>query len=95
MNLVLRPLKIASIAEAFTLIILLFIAVPLKRLFSLPEAVSIVGPIHGFAFLFYVVIVVFYYFKGHVSIISAIKLVVAAFIPFGAFFLSSVFQTSK
>ena len=95
MNPVLRPLKIASIAEAFTLIILIFIAVPLKRLLGIPEAVSLVGPIHGFAFLFYVAMVLFYYFKGHVSIVSAIKLLVAAFVPFGAFFLASVFQTSK
>ncbi len=95
MNPVLRPLKMASIAEAFTLIILLFLAVPIKRLLGIPEVVSIVGPIHGFAFLFYVAMVLFYYFKGHVGFVSAIKLLVAAFVPFGAFFLSSVFQTSK
>ena len=54
MNQALRPLRVASFVEGATLIALVLVAVPLKRLAGMPEAVSLVGPIHGAAFLAYV-----------------------------------------
>lgn len=49
----LRALRGASLAEGATLLVLLLVAVPLKRMADLPLAVSIAGPLHGAAFLVY------------------------------------------
>lgn len=53
----LRTLRLASLGEGATLLLLLLIAVPLKRLAGWPTGVSIMGPIHGAAFLLYAALV--------------------------------------
>jgi len=50
----LRRMRLASIAEGCTLLVLVFIAVPLKHLGGHPLATAIMGPVHGLAFLLYV-----------------------------------------
>lgn len=47
----LRQLRVVAILEGFSFIVLLFIAMPLKYMAGLPLAVRIVGAIHGFLFL--------------------------------------------
>lgn len=51
-------LQYAAIAEGLTLIVLVFVAVPLKHLAGLPIATSIMGPLHGAMFLIYLGVVV-------------------------------------
>lgn len=51
-------LRVVSIAEGISYLILLFIAVPLKRLGGHPEAVQLIGPIHGLLFIYYVFTVI-------------------------------------
>jgi integral membrane protein len=89
---VLRPLRVASWAEGATLLLLMLVAVPLKRLADMPEAVSLMGPIHGAAFVAYVLMVLFYAWKGHFRAHAVPLLVMAAFVPFGAFFVGSLFS---
>ena len=48
-----RRLRLAALLEGSTLLTLVGIAVPLKYLAAYPLAVSIIGPIHGMAFLLY------------------------------------------
>ena len=48
-----RRLRLASIAEALTLAVLVAVAVPLKHLAGWEQGVRYLGPVHGFAFLFY------------------------------------------
>lgn len=92
MNPILRPLRVASFAEGATLIALLLVAVPLKRLAGLPEAVSVMGPIHGAAFLIYLAMVLFYSSKGHLRPMAVPGLLLAAFVPFGAFLAGPLFR---
>ncbi|HKX77683.1 MAG TPA: DUF3817 domain-containing protein [Novosphingobium sp.] len=47
----LRWLEIAAAVEATTLLLLMFVAVPLKHLFDWPLGVRLVGPLHGLAFV--------------------------------------------
>lgn len=47
----LRRLEVVSAIEAVTLIVLLFVAVPLKYLSGWPIGVRAMGPVHGLAFL--------------------------------------------
>ncbi len=50
----LRRLKIVSLVEGTTLLLLVFIAVPLKHLAGWKAMSSVMGPIHELAFLAYV-----------------------------------------
>lgn len=88
----LRILRLASWGEGATLLLLVLIAVPLKRLAGMPEAVSLMGPIHGAAFLIYAILVINNASARRITGKEAMTLLVAAFIPFGAFFVGGVFR---
>lgn len=91
----LRVLRIASIIEGATLLLLLLVAVPLKRMADLPIAVSIVGPIHGAAFLIYSALVLQSLFSRLISITEAARLMVVAFIPFGAWMVAGMLRRPR
>lgn len=81
----LRRMRLVSLIEGSTLLLLLFVAVPLKHLASLAVAVHIMGPIHGVAFVAYVWMLIQTVSGGGWSSSDTIRLVIAALIPFGAF----------
>jgi integral membrane protein len=54
---IVRALRVVSIAEATSFLVLLLIAMPLKYAGDMPQAVSLVGPIHGVLFLALVALV--------------------------------------
>lgn len=81
----LRRMRIASLLEGTTLVLLLGVAVPLKHLAHIPIAVTLLGPIHGLAFIFY-----FWTLVGTISgegwsRSQRVFMALAALIPFGAF----------
>ena len=78
-------LRHAAIMEGTTLILLMLIAVPLKRLAGIPEAVSFIGPIHGLAFLVYLLMLTLSQTNNHLTISQWGTGLIAAFIPFGSF----------
>ena len=82
----LRRLCAASLAEGTTLVVLVCVAVPLKHAFGIPDATAIVGPIHGLVFMTYVWLAINVLSGGGWSAAEGIRLVGAAFVPFGAFF---------
>lgn len=49
----LRRLRQLALLEAWTLVLLLGVAVPLKHGAGWPQAVSFMGPVHGLAFVAY------------------------------------------
>lgn len=79
-------LRALCLAEATTLLLLLFVAVPLKHLAGYPIAVSVMGPIHGFVFLMFGWRVVQALAAGDISGRTGAKLIVAAFVPFGGIY---------
>ena len=91
----LRVLRIASLSEGATLLLLLLVAVPLKRMADLPMAVSIVGPLHGAAFLVYSTLVLQALLTRLVSTAEAARLMVAAFIPFGAWMVAGLLRRPR
>ncbi|BAI72331.1 hypothetical protein AZL_016930 [Azospirillum sp. B510] len=78
-------MRIACLVEGGTLILLLFVAVPLKHFADFPDAVRAIGPIHGLAFLTYLWMLVRMVAAGGWSRGEMIKLLIAAMLPFGAF----------
>lgn len=89
-----RRLGMVALLEASTLVLLLFVAVPLKHLAGWPVAVAVMGPVHGLAFLAFLWIAIETAAGGECSRREVARLVVMAFIPFGGF-ASFVFLRRK
>ena len=67
------------------MLVLIFVAVPLKHLGGYPIATSLVGPVHGLAFILYVWMLIQTVASGNWSRPEIVRIAAAAFIPFGAF----------
>jgi integral membrane protein len=76
-----------SLAEGCSLLILLLIAMPLKYFFNFPEAVKVVGWIHGVLFIVYVVMLLVLEVRYRWSFLFLAAAFFASLIPFGTFVL--------
>ena len=81
----LSRMRLASILEATTLAVLVFVAVPLKHAFGMPQLVSAMGPIHGLAFLFYIWMLIQSHFQIGWTGREWLRMVACAFIPLAGF----------
>jgi integral membrane protein len=81
----LHRFRMIGIAEGISFLVLLLIAMPLKYIFNFPEAVKVIGWLHGALF------VAFIYFAFEVmgslkkNFLWLLKAFVAAFFPLGTF----------
>ena len=80
-------LRLASILDGISYIILLGIAVPLKYLAGIPLAVKIVGPTHGILFLILCLFLLLALVDRKLSFGWCVIVFVCALIPFAPFFL--------
>jgi integral membrane protein len=67
------------------LVILVLIAVPLKYLADSPTLVAIVGPLHGFLYMVYLVATVNLAFRARWSPVKTVLVMLAGTIPFVSF----------
>lgn len=81
----LRRLRVVSLIEGTTLVLLVCIGAPLKHLAGWPTVSSILGPVHGLVFLAYLWTVVETVSGGGWSGREIARLVAVAFVPFGSF----------
>ncbi|TXC91127.1 DUF3817 domain-containing protein [Metabacillus litoralis] len=86
-------LRFTGILEGVSYLVLLLIAMPLKYFFDFPMAVTIVGGMHGFLFVIYVIMVAFVKFQKRWSVLWGFWAVLLAFIPFGTFYLDKQLKT--
>ena len=80
-----KIIRWAALFEGSSLLLLLFVAMPLKYYAEIPEAVKIVGPIHGVLFLSFVVLLFLHAAKRELSLVETLAGFVASLIPFGTF----------
>lgn len=80
-------LRIASLLEGTSWLVLLFIAMPLKYMADMPLAVRIVGTIHGALFVVLCLLLLRCMIVRSWPISRAAFCFVMALIPFGAFIL--------
>jgi integral membrane protein len=81
-----KPLKrfrFMGLLEGSSLLILLFLAMPLKYFFGIPEAVRVVCSIHGFLFVSYCLMIAYMTFIVKWPFVYSVIAVIVAFIPFG------------
>lgn len=91
----LRVLRIASIIEGVTLLLLFLVAMPLKYMMDTPLAVTIVGPIHGAAFLIYTALVLQSFVSRLTSATEVARLMAVAFIPLGAWLVAGMLRRPR
>ncbi len=81
-------LRLLAILEGLSLLLLVFVSVPLKYIFGIPQLSSVLGPIHGILFLLFVFITISvgveynWKFKQ-----TTWKVLIACIIPFGTFYI--------
>ena len=81
----LRRMRAVSLVEGTTLVVLVFVAVPLRHLAGFRLATSLMGPIHGMAFMLYLWMLIETISGGAWSKREIARLLIAAVVPFGAF----------
>ncbi|MGN8646457.1 DUF3817 domain-containing protein [Gracilibacillus sp. HCP3S3_G5_1] len=84
--------RIVGIIEGTSLVLLLFLAMPLKYWAGLPEVVTVVGAIHGILFIIYILFTLYTTYKVRWSLRWFFSAVAVAFIPFGNFVLDKRLQ---
>jgi len=77
--------RIVSLIEGISFLVLLAIAMPLKYWADIPQAVAIVGAIHGVLFALYLITLVNAWISHRWSFMRIIVAFIVAFIPFGTF----------
>jgi integral membrane protein len=81
-------LRLLGILEGTSLILLMCVAVPLKRLAQWSEGVAVIGPIHGVLFLFFVLATLYVSIDQKWSFTKRTwKVLLACIIPFGTFYV--------
>lgn len=73
--------------EGISLLVLLFIAMPLKYFAGLPKAVNYVGWAHGILFVFYMFFLLLVWINNRWSFGKVIVAFLASLLPFGTFLL--------
>lgn len=81
-------LRLLAILEGMSLLLLVFVSVPLKYLYGITQLSSVLGPIHGILFLLFIFNSISvgteyeWIFKQ-----TTWKLLIACVIPFGTFYI--------
>ncbi|QQA44682.1 DUF3817 domain-containing protein [Pelagovum pacificum] len=76
-----RLLRLSMLVEAVTLVLLFFVAMPLKYWADIPGPTSVVGMMHGIAFLAFVAVLVLSLLARVVGVRWGALLFVGAFVP--------------
>ncbi|HRB71197.1 MULTISPECIES: DUF3817 domain-containing protein [Flavobacterium] len=83
----LRFFKIIAFLEGISLLLLLFVAMPLKYMYDKPEMVRMVGMAHGLLFIGYIVLASMLKMEENWSLKKYLIVCVASVIPFGTFYV--------
>lgn len=87
--------KLISTLEAISFLVLLFIAMPLKYAWDIPEMVRPVGMAHGVLFVLYVIGAYFMYEKLNWSFKTLMICIFCSVLPFGPFYAEKKFLPRK
>lgn len=82
-----RNLRNIGNIEGISYLALLGIAMPLKYIAGMPKAVSIVGSIHGFLFVLFIIALMIVWRKKNWPYDKVAFAFLASIIPFGTFYL--------
>jgi len=78
-------LRLMALLEGVSLLALFFVAMPLKYMYGMPEAVKLAGPIHGWLFIAFNAGLFYFVYKRHLTEEQGFSGFIASFLPFGTF----------
>ena len=90
-----KAFQIISILEGISLLLILFVTMPLKYAFDNPEPNQVIGMEHGLLFLVYVVIAFLVKSELNWSIKTLFIVLVCSIIPFGTFWMDKRYLKGK
>lgn len=84
-----------SLLEGLSLLVLLFVAMPIKYIWDNPEYVKTVGMAHGLLFVAYVLFAIMTKFELDWKPKTLLIVFVASVIPFGTFYIDKKYLSGK
>ena len=90
-----RFFKIIATLEGVSLLALLFIAMPLKYIWEMPEAVRIVGMAHGLLFVGYILLAIMLKVEQDWPWKKFLIICAASVVPFGTFYIENKYFKAK
>ena len=78
-------LRVTAFVEGVSLLVLVFVGMPLRYMADIDAVSQAVGPVHGVLFLLYVVQVIQVGVEYRWSIVRILLMLAASFFPFGTF----------
>ena len=78
--------RVAAWVTGIVLVILVFVAMPLKYFFGQPTLVSIVGVTHGFLYMIYIVCTLLLAERCRWKPLDALVILIAGTVPLASFF---------
>jgi integral membrane protein len=85
LNTAIGRVRLVGSIEAISFLVLLFVAMPLRRFAGLPEAVTYVGWAHGVLFMSYAAVVLLAWVGGYLTARLVGMAALASVVPFGPF----------
>ncbi|HLT29577.1 MAG TPA: DUF3817 domain-containing protein [Myxococcaceae bacterium] len=85
----LQRFRLVALLEGLSYVLLVFVAMPLKYLLELPQAVRALGSAHGALFVLFVVLLTHVLVVRQLSFARAALAFVASLVPFGAFWFEA------
>ncbi|MDN5214757.1 DUF3817 domain-containing protein [Fulvivirgaceae bacterium BMA12] len=82
-------LRLLAFLEGVSLLLLVFIAVPIKYYYDNPALVKAIGPAHGVLFLLFVVNALKISVDYRWKLKTTLMVLVACVVPFGTFYIDS------
>lgn len=79
--------KVMAYVVGIGLLILVFVGVPLQYGADVPQVAQIVGPIHGFLYVVYLLTAVDLARRARFTLLQMLAMVAAGFLPFVAFII--------
>lgn len=88
------PARLRAVAflEGVSYLLLLFVAMPLKYFADAPLAVRITGSVHGFLFVWLVVLTLLALHRRTLPFPFAVRIAIASLIPFATFTLDAALR---
>lgn len=82
-------LRIIGFLEGVSLLVLIFVAVPMKYYFQNPSLSKALGPVHGAIFLLFLFNTLSVGVEQNWKFKTTWKVILACFIPFGTFYIDN------
>jgi integral membrane protein len=82
----LRNYRVAAWVTGIGLVVLVFVAMPLKYIFGMPQLVAVVGVAHGFLYMAYILLTLLLAERCRWKPLDALLILIAGTIPLAGFF---------